>query len=52
MPSYFLERSTNLASPSFIRWASGIVGQSGTTSFTGTNAVSAGLFFYRIGVGN
>ena len=49
--SYFLERSTNLASPSFSRWASGIVGQYGTTTFIGTNALGAGQFFYRVGVG-
>jgi hypothetical protein len=49
--SYFLDRSTNLASsPCFLPLASGIVGQPGTTSYTDTNAATLGLLFYRVGV--
>ncbi len=49
--TYFLERSTNLASsPCFLPLASGIVGQPGTTSFTDTNAASLAPLFYRAGV--
>jgi len=51
--NYFLERSTNLAaSPCFGCVATNIVGQSGTTTYTDTNATGAGPFFYRVGVGN
>ena len=48
---YFLERGADLgAQPSFLPLATNIVGQPGTTSFTDTNAVGAGPFFYRVGV--
>ena len=51
--SYFLERSTNLAaSPPFSLLATNLPGQSGTTSFTVTNAAILGPLFYRVGVGN
>jgi hypothetical protein len=51
--NYFLERSTNLtASPAFVPLATSVFGQAGTTSFTDTNVVGAGPFFYRVGVGN
>jgi hypothetical protein len=51
--SYFLERSTDLAAPMlFTPLAANIPGQSGTTTYTDTNAVGAGPFFYRVGVGN
>jgi hypothetical protein len=51
--NYFLERSTNLsASPPFSTLATNLPGQSGTTSFTDTNGVGTGPFFYRVGVGN
>ena len=47
--SYSVQRSTNLgASPPFTNIASNIVGQSGTTFFTDTNATGQGTFFYRI----
>jgi hypothetical protein len=49
--NYFLERGTRLgAQPPFFPLATNIVGQPGTTTFTDTNAVGAGPFFYRIGV--
>jgi hypothetical protein len=47
--SYFLERSTNVAS-AFSLAGTNIVGQAGTTSYTDTNATGAGLFFYRVRV--
>jgi hypothetical protein len=49
--NYFLERSTNLtASRAFVPLATNLLGQAGTTSFTDTNAVGTGPFFYRVGV--
>ncbi len=49
--SYWLERATNLANlPTFSLLKSNITGQSGTTTFTDTNAVGSGPFFYRVGV--
>jgi hypothetical protein len=51
--NYFLERSANLTiSPSFTRLATNIRGQPGLTTYTDTEAVGAGPFFYRVGVGN
>jgi hypothetical protein len=51
--TYFLERSAGLTAPNaFTLLATNIYGQSGTTSYTDTNAVGAGPFFYRVGVGN
>ena len=51
--NYFLERSTNLASPRvFTPLATGIPGQAGTTSYTDTNAARLAPLFYRVGVGN
>jgi hypothetical protein len=51
--SYSLECSTNwAATPRFTPLATGITGQPGTTTFTDTNAVSPGPFFYRVGVRN
>ena len=47
--SYFLERSTNLASP-FTLLGTDIVGQASTTSYTDTNAVGTGPAFYRVSV--
>jgi hypothetical protein len=51
--NYFLERSTNLSAlPAFVLLATNVFGQAGTTSFTDTNAIGSGPFFYRVGVGN
>jgi hypothetical protein len=52
--SYFLERSTNLVGspPSFAPIVTDILGQPGTTSYTDTDAVGPGPWFYRVGVGN
>jgi hypothetical protein len=49
--SYFLERSASLAPLNFAQVATNITGQLGTTSFTDTNAIGAGPWFYRVGVG-
>jgi hypothetical protein len=50
--SYFLERSANLAaSPAFFLLATNVFAPSDTTTFTDTNAVASGPFFYRVGVG-
>ena len=49
--SYFLERATSLSvSPSFTPLATNLSGQPGTTTYTDTNAVGAGPWFYRVGV--
>ena len=49
--SYYLQRATNLtAQPAFLPLATNLVGHSGTTSYTDTNAAGPGPFFYRVGV--
>jgi hypothetical protein len=49
--NYFLQRGTGVGGqPPFLPLAANIVGQPGTTTFTDTNAVGAGPFFYRVGV--
>jgi hypothetical protein len=49
--SYFLERTTEIVPPpAFSNVASNIIGQAGTTTYTDTNAIGDGLFFYRVGV--
>jgi hypothetical protein len=51
--NYSLERCTNVgASAPFMPLATGIPGQSGTTSYTDTNAVGLAPLFYRVGVAN
>jgi hypothetical protein len=48
---YVLERSGDLGAPSaFSTLATNLVGQAGTTSFTDTNAIGSGQYFYRVGV--
>jgi len=49
--NYFLERGIDLGTqPHFLPLATNIVGQPGTTTFTDTNAVGPGPFFYRVRV--
>ena len=49
--SYWLERSTNLGTlPPFSLLKSNITGQASMTSYTDTNAIGDGPFFYRVGV--
>jgi len=49
--NYFLERATYLGTqPSFLPLAANIIGRPGKTTFTDTNAVGVGPFFYRVGV--
>jgi hypothetical protein len=47
--TYFLERSTT-ASSGFTPLATGIPGLPGTTTYTDTNAIGAGPWFYRVGI--
>jgi len=47
--TYFLQRSSDLAT-AFSTIQSNLVGHTGTSSYTDTNAIGTGPFFYRIGV--
>jgi len=50
--TYSLERTTSLgASSVFTPMATAILGQPGTTTYIDTNAIGAGPWFYRVGVG-
>jgi len=49
--NYFLERSTNLSvSLPFTPLATDIPGETGTTTYTDTNAAALAPLFYRVGV--
>ena len=48
--NYFLERSTNPASPFFISIVTNLFGQAGKMTFTETNVVVQPAQFYRVGV--
>ncbi len=49
--NYFIEQSAGVPAPwVLVPFATGIPGQSGTTSFTDTNADLTGPLFYRVGV--
>lgn len=49
--NYFLERSADLGGqPTFVPWASNIVGQADVTIFADTNALGTRPRFYRVGV--
>ena len=48
---YRLERSSDLsAHPAFVTLTSDLAGLAGVTTYVDTNAASAGVFFYRVGV--
>ena len=48
---YWLERASDLGTqPPFSMVKSNITGLVGTTSYTDTNAIGSGPFFYRVGV--
>src|SRR4051794_218848 len=49
--SYFLERASDLSLPSTFQLVkSNLIDQAGMTSYTDTNAIGTGPFFYRVGV--
>ena len=48
--TYYVQRSVALSPAAFATIQDNIAGQAGLTSFTDTNAVGLGPFFYRVGV--
>lgn len=49
--NYFVQRGSDLtAQPVFVTIQSNLVGQAASTSYTDTNAVGNGPYFYRVGV--
>ncbi len=49
--NYFLQRATNLSvAPAFQPLATNLPGQTGTTSYTDTNAPAPGPYYYRVGI--
>jgi hypothetical protein len=48
--SYYLQRSVDLTQAAFSTIQDNILGQAGATSYTDTNALGPGPFFYRVGV--
>lgn len=49
--SYFIQRASDLsAQPAFTTVVTNVAGLSGTTTFTDTNTIGTGPFFYRVGV--
>ena len=46
--NYLIQRGSDLTAPLAVI-ATNIIGQAGTTSYTDTNAIGSGPFFYRIG---
>ena len=48
--TYYVQRSGDLSAPNFSSMQSNLVGQAGFISYTDTNAVGSGPFFYRVGV--
>jgi hypothetical protein len=49
--NYYLQRATDLTlAPAFQTLATNLPGQSGTTSYTDTNAPAPGPYYYRVGV--
>jgi PKD repeat protein len=49
--NYFVQRGSDLSAPApFVTIQDNVAGQTSTTSFTDTNAIGTGPFFYRVGV--
>jgi hypothetical protein len=49
--TYYVQRSTNLVvEPAFLSVQSNLLGQTGTTIYTDTNAVGSGPVYYRVGI--
>jgi hypothetical protein len=48
--TYFIDRSASLSPSAFVSLKTNITGLAGTTSYTDTNVIGSGPFFYRVGV--